>query len=92
MGISDEEFLLLRKHFETEILHGNQDYHKLKLEDWSNLMKLIEKKGPFDVCVDGMNVALGSLCDDWRVQGKLMDYSRANLDEVNSIKFLKKPI
>lgn len=89
--MTDEEFRWLRENFESEILHGKPDYHKLKPEDWSNLMNVIKKYGPFDVIVDGMNVALGSLCDDWREQGKPIDFNRANLDEVNSIKSLQSP-
>lgn len=84
--ITDEQFRLLRERFENEILHGKQDYHKLKPKNWDNLMKYIEKNGPFDVIVDGMNVVLGSLCDDWREQGKFL--RRTNLNEVNSIQSL----
>lgn len=89
--MTDDEFRWLREHFESEMLHGKPDYHKLKPEDWSNLMKFIEKNGPFDVIVDGMNVALGSLCDDWREQGKFIDFKRANLEEVLSIRSLQSP-
>lgn len=83
---------MLREHFESEILHGKPDYHHLKADDWTNLMKFIEKKGPFDVIMDGMNVALGSLCDDWREQGKFLDPSKSNLNEVNSLKYSQSPV
>lgn len=91
-SITDDEFQSLTDYFEKEMLDGKQDYHKLKPEDWINLQKYIKKRGPFDVIVDGMNVALGSLCDDWRISGKLIDYRRANVDEVNSIRSFQNPV
>lgn len=58
--ITEEEFQLVRQNFEKKVVQGVDLYHKTTPDEWKDFMKLIEENGPFDIVVDGLNVAFKS--------------------------------
>lgn len=59
--ITDEEFRLVRQNFEEKVVRGVDIYHKTTLDEWNAFMELIQKNGPFDIVVDGLNVSFKSI-------------------------------
>lgn len=50
----------MRQNFEQKVVRGVDLYHKTTPDEWKDFMKLIEENGPFDIVVDGLNVAFKS--------------------------------
>lgn len=58
--ITEEEFRLVRQNFEIKVVRGVDLYHKTTPDEWNAFMTLIQKNGPFDIVVDGLNVSFKS--------------------------------
>lgn len=58
--ITDAEFKLMRRNFEKKVVYGNDIYLKTTPNEWNAFTESIEKNGPFDIVVDGLNVAFHS--------------------------------
>ncbi|XP_054264725.1 mitochondrial ribonuclease P catalytic subunit [Macrosteles quadrilineatus] len=56
--ISKEDFLELRKAFLNPVIIGKDIFQKTKPEEFSEFLNFLEQSGPFNIVVDGLNVAL----------------------------------
>lgn len=58
--ITEEQFALVTENFEKKVVHGEDIYLKTTPKEWNTFKEMIEKNGPFDIVVDGLNVAFHS--------------------------------
>lgn len=56
-GITSQQFTNLRKEFVHKVVKGTDIYHKTTPKEWKEFEQVIHKYGPFDIVLDGLNVA-----------------------------------
>lgn len=55
--ISKKQFELLRTEFMANVVTGKNIYYNTTPEEWERFDSYIQETGPFDVIIDGLNVA-----------------------------------
>lgn len=55
--INDDEFKLVRNEFMNKVVKGRDIYQKTTPEEWKRFERVIEENRPFDIVMDGLNVA-----------------------------------
>lgn len=55
--ITDKEFLELKNRFIKRIIEVSNDNKKTTPAEWDAVERVIHEKGPFDIVMDGLNVA-----------------------------------
>lgn len=55
--INDNEFQLVKKEFMNKVVKGRDIYQKTTPEEWKRFERVIEENRPFDIVMDGLNVA-----------------------------------
>lgn len=55
--VSDDEFSHLRSHFLDEIFIRNKVFDKSMPKEFDSFIKFIDQTMPFDIVIDGLNVA-----------------------------------
>lgn len=57
MQISDENFSTLQNEFLNNVVKGFDIYQKTTPKEWEAFERTIKENGPFDIVMDGLNVA-----------------------------------
>lgn len=60
--VTDAEFKKLQAEFMNNVVKGNMNniYMNTTLEEWQSFERVIKENGPFDIIMDGLNVAFGA--------------------------------
>ncbi|XP_005093421.1 mitochondrial ribonuclease P catalytic subunit [Aplysia californica] len=56
LNVTDEEFSGLRSAFTDQVIVGSNIFYKSTPEELKHFMDFVERNGPFDVVIDGLNV------------------------------------
>lgn len=71
MQITEKEFDILKAEFMKNVVNGADIYHKTTPAEWEAFERTIRENGPFDIVMDGLNVAyLSSNERSKRISGK----------------------
>lgn len=55
--ISKNDFVLVKNAFINKVVKGADIYRKTTPEEWQQFERVIHDNGPFDIIMDGLNVA-----------------------------------
>lgn len=69
--ITDKQFQLVKKEFMNGVVKGRDIYQKTTPEEWQRFERVIEENRPFDIVMDGLNVAYMSNKVNGFLQSKL---------------------
>lgn len=73
--LTDKQFELVKNEFVNKVVKGDDIYRKTTVKEWASFENVLKEKGPFDIVMDGLNVAYSTATDMFR-----REYSR-NLGE-----------
>lgn len=85
--LTNDEFRSVQRYFLEKVVHGKNIYYKTTPEEWSSFVNLIDKNGPFDVVMDGLNIAFESEFAAGKNEGKK---ARPNMKTVSNFTILLK--
>lgn len=74
--ITQREFELVRKEFMEKVVKGGDIYQKTTPEEWQRFERVIEENRPFDIVMDGLNVAFMSNKQNGYLQMKSPNYGQ----------------
>lgn len=57
MNITDAELKMLKTTFFHRVVKGRSIYEKTTAEEWKEFERFVTEFGPFDLVIDGLNVA-----------------------------------
>lgn len=59
-SITEEEFEIMLENFERLVVFGNGIYRITTPQEWDSYIQFIEKNGPFNIVVDGLNFSFAT--------------------------------
>lgn len=74
--ITANEFELVKKEFMHKVVKGSDIYQKTTPEEWQRFERLIEEHRPFDIVMDGLNVAYMANANNSISQSKSSTYGQ----------------
>lgn len=69
--ITEKQFELVKREFMNKVVKGRDIYQKTTPEEWQRFERVIEENRPFDIIMDGLNVAYMSNKMNGFLQSKL---------------------
>lgn len=74
--INEKEFQLVKNEFMNKVVKGKDIYQKTTPEEWQRFERVIEENRPFDIVMDGLNVAYMSNKFNGFLQNKSSTYGQ----------------
>lgn len=55
--MTNKQFELVKNEFVNKVVKGDDIYLKTTAKEWASFENVLKEKGPFDIVMDGLNVA-----------------------------------